>query len=116
MNKLQQLTCASVASLAFVEQAFALDVGKNNVHSSIADTNTSASDYVQSIIASGMKFLYLLAVCYALYGGFLMLTAGGSDDNVKKGRKVLIHAMLGIVVIFLAGAIVGWILGLVQQG
>jgi hypothetical protein len=28
--------------------------------------------------------LYFIAVLFALYGGFLILTAGGEEDRVKK--------------------------------
>lgn len=58
-----------------------------------------------------MVFLGILAVCYGLYGGFLIMTAGGEDDKVKKGKQILIHVALGLVVIYLANSIVQWVLG-----
>jgi len=55
---------------------------------------------------SFLLLLAIIAVIYAIYGGFLILTDGGSDERNQKGRKVIINAILGIVVIFLAWTIV----------
>ena len=57
-----------------------------------------------------MTFLYLVAVLYALWGGFLILTAGGEDDKVTKGKTILIQWGIWLLVIWLAGTIVKWIL------
>ena len=39
-----------------------------------------------------------------------MLTAGGDEDKVSTGRKILIQVALGLVVIFLANSIVQFVL------
>lgn len=56
--------------------------------------------------------LYFVAVAYALYGWFMILTAGWEEDRVKKGKTTLINAIIGLIVIFLASQIVNWIIGL----
>jgi uncharacterized membrane protein YwzB len=40
-----------------------------------------------------------------------MVTAGGDEEKVKKGKNILIQVALGIVVIFLAYSIVNWVVG-----
>lgn len=67
---------------------------------------------VQRYLDNFMAFLYLIAVIYALWGGFQVLTAGGDEEKVSTGKKVLVHAGIWLVVIFLASAIIGWILSL----
>ena len=57
-----------------------------------------------------MTFLAILAVVYGLYGGFLMVTAGGEEEKMKKGRTILIQVAIGLVVIFLANSIVQFVL------
>jgi hypothetical protein len=66
---------------------------------------------VQKLIGNFMFFLGIIAVCYGLYGGFLIMTAGGEDTKVKQGKTILIQVGIGLVVIFLANSIIQWVLG-----
>ena len=63
----------------------------------------------QRLISNGMKFLYLIAVIYALWGWFQILTAWWKEEQVKKWRTIIIQAMIGLVVIWLASSIVQWL-------
>ena len=72
--------------------------------------NRPLSEAVQYYVNFLMTFLYLVAVLYALWGGFLILTAGGEDDKVTKGKTILIQWGIWLLVIWLAGTIVKWIL------
>jgi hypothetical protein len=38
--------------------------------------------------------LYFVAVVFALYGGFQILTAAGDEEKVKKGKTTLINAVI----------------------
>lgn len=40
-----------------------------------------------------------------IYGGFLWLTSAGKSEKVEEGKKTLIWATLGLVIIFAARAI-----------
>jgi len=60
-----------------------------------------------------MVFLAIIAVLYLLWGGFQILTAGGDEEKVTKGKTIIIQAGIGLLVIFLANSIVQWILGLI---
>lgn len=63
-----------------------------------------------------MVYLSIIAVMYGLWGGFQIVTAGGDEEKVKKGRTILIQVIIGIIVIWLAGSVVRWIVGLVGGG
>ncbi len=39
-----------------------------------------------------------------------MLTAGGEEEKMKKGRTILIQVAIGLVVIFLANSVVQFVL------
>jgi len=47
----------------------------------------------------------LIAVILFLYAGFLWMTAAGNEEKVTKARSMMIAAVIGIVIIFLAFAL-----------
>lgn len=46
------------------------------------------------------------ALLMFVYGGFTMLASGGSEEKVTKGKTILRNAVIGILIIMLAGYIV----------
>ena len=66
---------------------------------------------ITRLIRTFLSFLGIIAVVIVLYGGFMYMTAGGNDDRVKKAKKVLLNAVIGIVLILSAFGIVQFILG-----
>jgi len=89
----------------------AINLGETKVQSGLKGDDSAADSAVQTLITNAISFLYLIAVVYALWGGFNILTAGGDEEKVKKGKTILIQAAIGLVVIFLASSIVKWIVG-----
>ena len=51
-----------------------------------------------------------LGVVAILYGGFMIMTSGGSEERVKKGKTALKFAIYGIILAFAAWLIIGTIL------
>ena len=90
--------------------------GVNAVKKGIPDIiqDRSFSQWVQDIVAYLLYFLTLLSVLYILWAGFMILTAGPNDENVKKGRKIILHVCIGIVLIFMAYSIVTFVIQLVN--
>jgi len=76
----------------------------------------SAEVAIQNYIWTAITFLYIAAVVYGLWGGFQILTAWSNDDKVWEGKKIIINSLIWIVVIFLAGAIVQWVMWIVMGG
>lgn len=72
--------------------------------------NRSLPDAIQFYVNFLMTFLYLIAVMYALWGGFQILTAGWDDEKVKKWKTILIQWAMWLLVIWLAWTIVKWVL------
>lgn len=73
-------------------------------------TDGTADTVIQNWLSNLLGFLYLAAVLIAIWGGFNILTAAGDEEKVKKGKTILIQAMAWIVVIFLAGSIIDWLI------
>lgn len=113
MNAVKNAAYASVALLAASTQmaSAAINFGGDQVQSNIKGSEATADTAVQRLVGNVMFFLGILAVLYGLYGGFLILSSGGDEEKVKKGKTILIHVGLGLIVIFLANSIVQWILG-----
>ncbi len=54
-------------------------------------------------------FLFIIAVpivsIMVLVGGFQMMTAGGDPEKFSKGRKTILYAAIGFVVVLLADSV-----------
>ena len=104
------IVLSSIANLsAFAQSETTFWVNKASTTAQNLE-NRPLSEAVQYYVNFLMTFLYLVAVLYALWGGFLILTAGGEDDKVTKGKTILIQWGIWLLVIWLAGTIVKWIL------
>jgi len=101
----------AIGAVAYANVASAIDFGAGNVDAGIKGTADSADVAIQTLLTNLFRFLYLIAVLYAIWGGFNILTAGGDEEKVKKGKTILIQAILGLVVIFLASSIIEWVVG-----
>lgn len=73
---------------------------------------------VPEILDTVARFLFNIALAFViimvLWGGFQILTAAGRPEQIDKGKKTLLYAVVGTVVILVAGGIadlVGNILG-----
>lgn len=69
----------------------------------------SAEVPIQTLIKNAISFLYLVAVVYWLWGWFNILTAWGNDEKVKKWKTIIIQALIGLLVIWLAASVVNWL-------
>jgi type IV secretory pathway VirB2 component (pilin) len=98
-------THAQFVSAINIKSTQTTTTGDNGTDGNFIDTLDTMLGYL-------IGLLYFVAVVFALYGGFQILTAGGDEEKVKKGKTTLIQAVIGLVVIFLASQIVNWIIGL----
>lgn len=71
-----------------------------------SDLVTTADNVLGYVIG----LFYFIAVIIAIYGGFMILTSGGDEEKVKKGKNLVIYMVVGLVVVFLASQIVTWII------
>lgn len=57
----------------------------------------------------------IVAFFFLVFSGFVYLTAGGNPDAAKKGQQGIINAIIGLVIIFLAYAIVVAVMNLLSN-
>jgi hypothetical protein len=70
----------------------------------------SFRESVLTIVNFFLYFVGLLSVVMFIYGGFIFITTG-SEDGSEKGKKILLYAGIGIIVILVSYAAVNTILG-----
>lgn len=102
----------SMVGLSFLGLNYAnaaLSLGGSKVDQGLKGSDQWADTAVQVLIKNAITFLYLVAVVYGLYGWFNILTAGGNDEKVKKWKTIIIQALIGLVVIWLASSVVQWL-------
>lgn len=71
-------------------------------------------ELVANIISVFLGLVGLLALVIFIYGGVLLMTSGGSEERVKKGRNAIFWAVIGLVLIFASYGIVQAIFGALQ--
>ena len=53
----------------------------------------------------------IIAVVMIIVGGVKYITSGGDSGNVTSAKNTILYAIIGLVIAFLAFAIVNWVLG-----
>jgi PKD repeat protein len=83
--------------------------GSLRISQNYDSTITRFSDvnvFLTSVIDFFLQFVGIIAIGAIIYGGFLMLTAGGEEEQHKKGLTVTLYACIGIIMILASYAIV----------
>ena len=57
-----------------------------------------------------------LAVIMIIWGGLRYATSGGNAANVTAAKNTIVYAIIGLIIAFLAFAVVNWILGAIGSG
>lgn len=70
--------------------------------------NTQDTDLVLKIVAV-INYLIgivgLIAIVFIVYGAVLIVTAGGDESKVEKGRNTIVQSLIGLVLSILTGVI-----------
>jgi len=64
---------------------------------------------IANIIRVILGFLGVVFLSLIMYGGFLWMTAGGTDEKRLKARKVLASAVVGLIIVISSYAIVSFV-------
>lgn len=109
MNKIKKISYG-VASLALVAPAAALaqfekPTGTQLPQGSVTGILTSFMNWVLMIVG-------ILGVIAFVIAGIYYLTAAGDEDNIAKGKKLMIAAITGIVVALIGLVVIQAIQGL----
>lgn len=87
----------------------AVDTGINQIEGSINLSSNSPLNVAVKVINILLGLLGLIAVSLMLWGGFIYLTSGGSEDKISQAKKILRNAAIGLLIILSAWGIVFFI-------
>ena len=68
--------------------------------------SSSAMDLIGRVVKLLLLFSGAIAVVFIIIGGYWYVISGGNEETAEKGKKTLINAIIGIVVIVLSYAII----------
>ena len=84
--------------------------GVEQVEEGIILSGADFQEIVFKVIRAVLGLLGLIALVLILYAGYLIMTSGGNEDKIEKGKKTLINATIGIAIILSALAIVQFLI------
>ena len=60
----------------------------------------------------------IVAVIFAIYGGFMYMTSAGAEEQAEKGRATFVNALIGLVIIILSYVVISVVIDLLtaKQG
>ena len=79
-------------------------LNSSNITATIGLANTTGTP---EILYTRITFfltwgMSIVAILVLIYGGFLYITAGGEAEKAEKGKKAIIGAVIGIIVIMIS--------------
>lgn len=77
---------------------------------------TDPRELIGKIIGAVLGIIGSIALAIFIYGGFTWMTSAGSPEKVRKGRDMIIWAVMGLAIIFLSYAIVYFVIGAFTGG
>ncbi len=103
----------------FQENIFAVDAGSVfGIEKIVPSLQNGGDDLVttsDNIFGYIIGLFYFISIIFAIYAGFTILTSGGDEEKVKKGKQILIYVVIGLVVVFLASQIVTWVISIMSD-
>lgn len=99
--------CDENTKLCVVSLSNPSQPGQVNIPSPFGTTfNIALNNIVARVVAIFFFLIGLILLGMIGYAGFLFMTGGSNEDNVKKAQKIFLSAVIGIAVIGLTGLIV----------
>ncbi len=95
----------------FASQSLAVDTGIDSASSNPLNLGANSPvTIIKNIINLLMGFLGLLAVCLILWGGFVYMTSGGSEDKIDQAKKIIKNGVIGLLIILSAWGVVYFVI------
>ncbi len=102
------------AGILFAAPAFAQEAGQEAMEAfgetAGFATDTDITTIIANLIRTVLTFLGVVLVVLILYGGFVLMTAGGNADRVSKAKKIITNAIIGLVIVITSFAITTFII------
>ena len=107
----QSLTGAAAVATLCAGRAMALTT-EEAVNAVRADgMPTDLTVVVKNISNTALTLISVVAVVMLIYGGFRYVVSGGDAKKVTDAKNTILYAIIGLVIAFLALAIVNFVIG-----
>lgn len=63
----------------------------------LGDISCSPTGFASSLYGIGLSFIGVVALLFIVYGGFLILTSQGSQDQLRRGKSYITYSIVGVV-------------------
>jgi ABC-type nickel/cobalt efflux system permease component RcnA len=100
----------ALAATADLNTSIIGQLGNTGVAAGYSANFTPLPEMIGKIIYIILSFLGIIFVVLTVYAGFLWMTAGGNEETVKKAKKWLENAVIGLVIILAAYAITSFVI------
>ncbi|TAK04144.1 hypothetical protein EPO34_03290 [Patescibacteria group bacterium] len=70
---------------------------------------------IGKLLSAVLGILGLALVVLLIYGGILYLTAAGNEENVKKAKRTIMNAVIGIVIVASSYALASFVVSQLQR-
>lgn len=98
------------AFLIFRHVLAAVDVGTNEINSTIELGSEDPRRIVARIINFTMLFLGVVAVGIIIFAGFKWMTSQGNEENISSAKKIMKAGVIGLVIILASWGIAAFII------
>ena len=106
-----------IASLLDPSGAFALDSGDSiDFVDDLSGGEGDLKSLLNTILSYFLGFLGFVCVIMVIYGGVLYVTSAGNDENVRKAKKILLYAGVGVILIMISYALVTTLFSAASSG
>ncbi len=106
------VTSANAADCGSASGGINAGVNCANPGDSVPQNLFNGPNSVFTTIVNVLLFIIgAISVIMLIYGGIRYTTSGGNSANVTAAKNTIMYAIIGLVVAFLAFAIVNWVLG-----
>lgn len=105
------------ATPLFAYSQFTIQAGANAARGDIQPMQLFGTTGILTSISNALLFLVgALSVLMLIVGGLRYVVSGGNNAAVTAARNTILYAIVGLVVCFLAYAIVNFVLGSLMSG
>lgn len=126
MKQLTKKLPALIAAFVFVAAALfvpvtavsaetAIDKGINSAKGDNVPTSLFDGDSIFKTVVNTLLFVIgAISVIMLIWGGIRYTTSAGNSASVTAAKNTIMYAIIGLVIAFLAFAIINWVIGAVN--
>ena len=67
--------------------------------------------FIQKFYGWGLSLIGMVGLLFLIYGGFNVLTSGGSPQKLQKGKEYILYAIIGILLAIFGFVFIQFIAG-----